>query len=163
MLRKTGMALLLGVAMIAGCEKKEAEPAKDAAKSMTDAAKDAAKGVQDSAQKAGEAAKEKVTEAAKDAKDKVAESATAAKDAAIAEVQKMIEPLKKDAEALYTKAASKLELKPLVEGLKGEIGGLDKLIADAKTSDKWSSLLSDAKGKIDSAKKMIADLTAKLK
>lgn len=158
MIRKTGMALLLGVAMIAGCEKKEEKPA-DAVKSVTDAAKDAAKTTTDAAKDAAKT----TSDAAKATADKAKDAAASAKDAAIAEVQKLIDPLKKDAEALYTKAASKLELKPLVESLKGEIGGLDKLVADAKTSDKWSSLLADAKGKIDSAKKLVADLTAKLK
>lgn len=148
MIRKAALVLMVGGLMIAGCDKKEAEKAAGSVTSTLD--------------KAAAGAKDAVKGAADEAAKKVENVASAAKDTAIAEAKKLWEPIKKEGEALIAKAGDKAELKGLVDSLKGEIGGLDKMLSEAGASDKWSDLVKEATAKFDGVKKTIAELTAKL-
>lgn len=163
--------IVLGLALIAGCEEKKTEASK-AADSIGATAQKAADATKDTAQKAADATKDtaqKAADATKDAAQKasdttkdLAKTADAAKDTSISEVQKLIEPAKKQFDELVAKAAARPELKPAVDAIKGDFTGIEKLLTEAKTSDKWSTLLADAKTKFASVQKQITELSAKL-
>lgn len=150
-----GALALVGVA--AGCEKEQ--PKNDLTGALQGAADAAGKAASDASKAAGDATKA-VTEAAKDA-------GAAAKDTAISGFTELYDKAKVQANDLISKASAaapelKAQVDPIVAKVKEQLGGLDKLVADLKSSGTWESLLGEGKKQLEALTTSLGDLKGKL-